>query len=993
MVSRNQADNIDMKLNNTDPRIARLCETCALIFAFAVVALGITVLLGWALDIAALKSVLPVWVTMKANTALGFLLAGVSLAAAGRRNVTPGLRHVHVVLAALVTLLGTLTLVEYAWGVDFGIDQWLFSAPAESGSNTLPGRMAVATAAGFTFTGLALLLLDSRWGRRGFQIAALLGTLIGLLALLGYGYGVTALYGIGAYSSVALHTAAGLVVVNLGVLLARPRRGLMAVVTSATVGGVMARQLLPMALIAPFLIGWLHIQGELRGLYQTQFGVALVALTYVVLFAVFIWRTAEQLRLSDQRRTAAECLRHHQQAELTGIINSAMDAVIMVDGAQRIALFNPAAEHMFGRTAGAVLGAPLDVLLPSRFQAGHGEHIRRFGATGTTSRRMGGLGTITGLRANGEEFPIEASISQLEVNGDQYFTVILRDITERQRLETDLRIAATVLEAQVGIMVTDPNGVILRVNRMFTEDSGYSAAEIVGQTPRLLKSGRHDTAFYDALWASLRETGVWQGEIFERRKSGEIYPKWMVITALRGDDGVVTHYVSTQTDITQRKAAEDEIKQLAFYDPLTRLPNRRLLRDRLHQALLTHTRSLRQGALLFIDLDNFKALNDTLGHDHGDLLLKQVAERLAACIREGDTVARLGGDEFVVMLEALSPQTSEAANQAETVGKSILAALNCNYQLWGHDFHCSPSIGVTLFSDQHGSMDELLKQADLAMYQAKAAGRNTLRFFDQQMQVVVNAHVLLEMELRNGLREGQFVLYYQAQVADRDRLIGAEALLRWQHPERGLVSPYDFILLAEETRLILPLGRWVLETACAQLAAWAETPDTAQLTLAVNVSAKQLHQADFINEVLSIVERTGANPHKLKLELTESLLMDNVEDTIAKMSALKERGVRFALDDFGTGYSCLSYLKRLPLEKLKIDRSFVRDVLTDANDAAITKTIVALARSLDLGVIAEGVETEAQRDFLSKTGCHAYQGYLFSRPLPLPEFEVLARRR
>jgi len=982
-----------MKLNNTDPRIARLCEIFALICALAVGALGVTVLIGWAFDIATLKSVVPGRVTMKANTALGFLLAGGSLAAAGRRYVTPGSRHLHIVLAALVTLLGTMTLGEYILGADFGIDQWLFNAPAESDSRTMPGRMAVATAAGFAFTGLALLLLDSRRGRSGSQIAALIGTLIGLLALLGYAYGVQALYGMGAYSSVALHTAAGLVVVNLGILLARPRRGLIAVVTSDTVGGVMARQLFPFALIAPFLIGWLDIQGEQRNLYDTEFGVALVALTYVVLLTVFIWRTAEGLRLSDQRRIAAERLRHRQQAELTGIINSAMDAVIMVDSEQRVALFNPAAEQMFGHTAGAVVGAPLDVLLPSRFQAGHGEHIWRFSATGTISRRMGGLGTITGLRANGEEFPIEASISQLEVDGDKYFTVILRDITERQRLEADLRIAATAFEAQVGIMVTDPHGVILRVNRMFTEDTGYSAAEIVGQTAGLLKSGRHDTALYDALWASLRQTGVWQGEIWERRKNGEIYPKWMVITALRGDDGTVNHYVSTQTDISQRKAAEDEIKQLAFYDPLTRLPNRRLLIDRLHQALVTHIRSLRQGALLFIDLDNFKNLNDTLGHDYGDLLLQQVAERLSTCVREGDTVARLGGDEFVVILEGLSPQANEAANQAEAVGETILAALNKNYRIRGHDLYGTPSIGITLFSDQHGTMDELLKQADLAMYQAKAAGRNTLRFFDQQMQTAVNAHALLETELRNGLREGQFVLYYQAQVTDQERLTGAEVLLRWLHPGRGLVLPNDFIPLAEETRIILPLGQWVLETACAQLAAWSANPSTAQLTLAVNVSVHQLRQVDFVEQVLSVLECTGADPHKLKLELTESQLMSNIEDTIAKMCALKDKGVRFVLDDFGTGYSCLSYLKHLPLEKLKIDRSFVKDILTDASDAAIAKTIVALAQSLGLEVIAEGVEIETQRDLLSRNGCPAYQGYLFNRPVPLAEFEALVKRR
>jgi diguanylate cyclase (GGDEF)-like protein/PAS domain S-box-containing protein len=849
--------------------------------------------------------------------------------------------------------------------------------------------MAIATAAGLALSGLALLLLDSRRWRRGSQAAALLGCVIGILALLGYAYDVSALYGIGAFSTVAVHTAAGLVVVNLGVLFARPQRGLMAVVTSRTSGGLIARRLLPLALTAPFVIGWLRMQGERMGLYTSEFGVALVSLVYVVLFTAFIWRTADELRDSDRRRFATERARVQQQAQLTGIIDSAMDAILMADAEQRIVLFNPAAERMFGRKAADVLGTPIDVLLPQRFQARHTDHIRAFGATGATNRRMGGLGAITGLRADGAEFPIEASISQLEVNGDKYFTVILRDITDRKRIEADLRVAATAFDAHVGIIVCDADCTILRVNRTFTEDTGYTAEDVVGKTPRVLASGRHDAAFYAAMWDSIGRTGVWQGEIWDRRKNGQIYPKWMIITAVRGDDGAVTHYVSTQTDITERKAAEEEIKHLAFYDPLTRLPNRRLLLDRLRQAIASATRSKRHCALLFIDLDNFKTLNDTLGHHKGDLLLQLVAERLLTCVREGDTVARLGGDEFVVMLENLSEAIHEAATQAEVVGEKILKVLNKVYWLGGHEHRSTPSIGVTLFGNDQETVESLLKQADLAMYRAKAAGRNAVRFFDPEMQAAVTAHALLEADLRNALRLEQFVLYYQAQVDDSGRLAGAEVLVRWQHPRRGLVPPNEFIPLCEETGLILPLGKWVLECACAQLAAWAERPDTRHLTLAVNVSAQQLRQANFVEQVLGLLDRSGADPKKLKLELTESQLMGNLEDTIAKMTALKAMGVSFALDDFGTGYSSLAYLKRLLLEKLKIDRSFVMDVLTDPNDAAIAKTIVALAQSLGLAVVAEGVETEEQREFLARIGCHAYQGFLFSRPVPLEEFEHL----
>ncbi|NJM12318.1 MAG: EAL domain-containing protein [Synechococcaceae cyanobacterium SM1_2_3] len=556
------------------------------------------------------------------------------------------------------------------------------------------------------------------------------------------------------------------------------------------------------------------------------------------------------------------------------------------------------------------------------------------------------------------------------------------NITQRKQAEIDQRIAAIAFEAQEGMIVTDAQGVILRVNRAFTETTGYSAEEAVGQTPRLLNSGRHDAAFYAAMWEAIHRTGTWQGEIWNRRCNGEVYPEWVTITAVKDNNGQTTHYVGTHTDITQRKATEDEIRHLAFYDSLTLLPNRRLLRDRLHQALAASARNQRQGALLFIDLDNFKILNDTLGHDIGDLLLKQVALRLTASVRESDTVARLGGDEFVVMLEDLSEQIHEAAAQAETVGEKILAVLNQPYWLAGHQHHSTPSIGVALFSDQHHSVDELLKRADLAMYQAKATGRNALCFFNPEMQATVTARTSLEADLREGLQQSHFLLHYQPQVDAANRLTGAEALIRWRHPQRGMVSPADFIPLAEDTGLILPLGHWVLETACHQLVQWAGLANMAHLTLAVNVSARQFRHPNFVEQVLAVLDRTGADPGKLKLELTESLLLDDVADAIAKMTALKDRGVGFSLDDFGTGYSSLAYLKRLPLDQLKIDQSFVRDILTDPNDAAIAKTIVALARSLGLAVIAEGVETEAQRDFLVLQNCHAFQGYLFGRPGP-----------
>lgn len=555
-------------------------------------------------------------------------------------------------------------------------------------------------------------------------------------------------------------------------------------------------------------------------------------------------------------------------------------------------------------------------------------------------------------------------------------------LRESQKAEADLRVAATAFESQQGMLITDDRNVILRINRAFTDITGYTAEEAVGRTPHMLSSGRHDAAFYAAMWATVQRTGSWQGEVWNRRKNGEVYPQWLSITAVKGAAGDITHYVGALNDITLRKAAEEEIKYLAFYDFLTHLPNRRLLLDRLQQTLATNARSGRKGALLFIDLDNFKDLNDTLGHNQGDLLLQQAAQRLIICVREGDTVARLGGDEFVVMLDDLSENAQEAATQAEIVGEKILEALNQPYMLADREYQSTSSIGITLFRDHQENMDELLKQADLAMYQAKAAGRNGLRFFDPAMQAAVTARAALEADLRQGVLKDQFLLYYQPQVDGEGRLTGAEALVRWQHPQRGLVSPAEFIPAAEESGLILPLGHWVLETACTQLVAWGARTEMAHLNLAVNISARQFHHPDFVDQALAVLDRTGADPQKLKLELTESLLLDDVEDIIAKMTALKARGVGFSLDDFGTGYSSLSYLKRLPLNQLKIDRSFVRDVLTDPNGAAIARTIVALGQSLGLAVIAEGVETEEQRDFLASHGCLAYQGYLFGRPLP-----------
>ena len=540
----------------------------------------------------------------------------------------------------------------------------------------------------------------------------------------------------------------------------------------------------------------------------------------------------------------------------------------------------------------------------------------------------------------------------------------------------------------------------LRVNRAFTKITGYNAEEVLGKNPRIFQSGRHEPGFYVAMWDAILNRGGWAGEIWNRRKEGDAYAQYLTITPVLGPDGKVRNYVGTFSDITDRIAAAEKIERLAFYDPLTLLPNRRLMMDRLERALTNSTRSNRFGALMLLDMDNFKALNDTLGHDVGDQFLIEVASRIKNCIREGDTASRMGGDEFVVILENLDKEDL-AAVQATAVAIKIQALLNQPYLLQVGSKHtdqrprshqCTSSIGITLFRDQSVSVEELVKRADTAMYQAKEAGRNTFRFFDPAMQDIVVAKAILEGDLRNAIAENQFVLHYQAQVDGNARVVGTEALVRWNHPAKGLVSPAAFIALAEETGLILPLGHWVMETACAQLALWADEHDMEHLSVAVNVSARQFSLPNFVDQVLALVEHYQIRPDRLKLELTESLLLKNADDVIAKMVALKARGVDFSLDDFGTGYSSLSYLKRLPLGQLKIDQSFVRDVLTDTSDAAIARAVIALGKSLGLGVIAEGVETLGQRNFLAENGCASYQGYFFSRPLPLREFEAFVRQ-
>ncbi|HRH82056.1 MAG TPA: EAL domain-containing protein [Thiobacillaceae bacterium] len=686
------------------------------------------------------------------------------------------------------------------------------------------------------------------------------------------------------------------------------------------------------------------------------------------------------------------------------ILDAAPLAMLLMDDQGGIVQANVRAAELFGYPLGDMSSLSVEDLMPSRYRTAHREYRRQATAHLPRPRVMGmSGGDFLALHRDGREFPVEVGLGPCVLEGQRYVVVSVNDISERKRAEEELRIAAIAFQSQSGMIVTDARGSIVRVNAAFTRLTGYAEEEAIGKSPALLNSGRQDPAYYRNMWATLKETGYWQGEIWNRHKNGKIYAEWLTITAVRNPTGEVTHYVGTFSDITQNSEAEAEIHRLAYYDPLTLLPNRRLLHDRLNQALACSSRSKRYGAVMFLDLDNFKTLNDTRGHAVGDHLLIEVARRLQASLREADTisrvddtVSRLGGDEFVIVLEDLSESAEEAAFQSRMVGEKLREALSRPYELDDGrsariEFHCTASLGITLFHNHDETVEALLSQADMALYQAKSAGRNSLRFYDPTMQAALDEHTALESDLRQALQRRQLHLLFQPQFDAARRIIGAEALLRWRHPQRGEISPVVFIPLAEDSGLIQPIGQWVLSTAGARLRDWAADPATRHLSLAVNVSIRQFRQPDFVAIVRDVIGQTGAAAENLKIELTESLVIDDVDDTIAKMQALKALGVRFSLDDFGTGYSSLSYLKRLPLDQLKIDRSFVGDVITDPNDAAIVQTIITMGRTLGLDVIAEGVETEAQRDFLGRNGCHTYQGYLFSRPLEPEAFEALLR--
>lgn len=681
----------------------------------------------------------------------------------------------------------------------------------------------------------------------------------------------------------------------------------------------------------------------------------------------------------------------HNESELLSrqILDRALDGVINLDQHGRVTYWNSEAERIFGYSSEHAHSRDIiELILPTHQHLVIRELMEQFLVAGVGKQNHRRF-EINAVRADGAKVPVEIAVIVLQRFGEYFFNGFVRDLTEHNKNIEELRISAITFNSQDAIIITDGDVKTLRVNQKALDISGYKSSELIGLEPSLLSSNVQSDQFYADMWQTIETLGSWEGEVWDKRKDGDVFPLLIAITAIRDAKNRITNYVLSFSDITATKRDADAIHKLAFFDPLTHLPNRRALSERVAHALMvceSHGKTL---AVLFIDMDNFKDINDALGHQLGDRILIETAQRLRRCMRSDDTVARIGGDEFAIVVKNLDFNIDTAKAEVEIVAAKILAILNQSYQLDKQEIHSGASVGVAIARHSQVPIEELFKQADIGLYQAKISGRNQMCFFDPAMEQTVTLQAQLANALHGAVQDQQFELYYQVQVDSEHSPVGAEALIRWEHPQLGIVSPNDFIPLAEASGLILPIGRWVLDNACAQLKRWQSDARTCWLSVAINISPRQFHQSDFVETVLQAIAKFDISPSSLKLELTETVILDNTSETVEKMHQLKRAGVEFALDDFGTGYSSLSYLTQLPLSQLKMDQSFVRNIGLTESDDIIVQTIIVMAKSLGIRVIAEGVETEAQCSFLKNLGCPLFQGYLFSKPVPVAEFEKL----
>ncbi len=686
------------------------------------------------------------------------------------------------------------------------------------------------------------------------------------------------------------------------------------------------------------------------------------------------------------KKQAEDALRTHQQ-HLTTLLETIPHGIQENDLEGVVTYSNPAHHHMLGYQTGELIGKAIWDMHPAEADK---QKLQDYLGYLVVEQPEPTPYYTTSLRKDG--IPVDLQVDwtyKRDERGELIgFISVITDVSERKKAEQHLRQAAAVYENTTeAVVITDERANVIAVNRAFTEISGYAQEEVIGRNPRLWKSEQHDEAFYQALWTSLKETDQWRGEIWNRRKSGDVYPAWMSVNAIRDDNGRLTNYIAVTSDISAIKQSQERIQHLAHHDPLTGLPNRLLFNARLEHGLQRADREGVRVAVLFLDLDNFKPINDGLGHPVGDRVLQEVAKRLGSRVRQGDTVARIAGDEFSIILEGIA-ETRDASMLAE----KLLVVLDTPIAIDGRELHVTASIGISLYPDDGGDVTTLMKNADAAMYRAKEHGRNRYCFYTGELTKAALERLEIENALRKALSRNQLEVYFQPQYSlSTGRLAGAEALLRWQHPELGSVSPSRFVPIAESTGLILPIGEWVLRNACTQARAWQEAGfDIGRI--AVNVAGQQIQHAKIVDAVADALEASGLDPRHLELEITESFIMQQAERAIGTLQTLRGLGVKLAIDDFGTGYSSLSYLKRLPIDRLKLDRSFVSDIPRNPDDIAIARAVIALGKSLELEVVAEGVESAEQQAFLESEGCDLVQGFLYSRPVPAAEMEAVVRR-
>jgi diguanylate cyclase (GGDEF)-like protein/PAS domain S-box-containing protein len=688
------------------------------------------------------------------------------------------------------------------------------------------------------------------------------------------------------------------------------------------------------------------------------------------------------------RKQAQEALRA-SEARYRMLWETATDAVLLLNQDSIVEYANPAVREIFGYEPNEVVGHDIAMLQPERLRDGHRRGMQRYRQTGQKTLNWRAAASL-GLHRDGREVPLEITFAHIEVDGRQLFAGFLRDVTQRRQAEAELQLAAMVYQhSNEAMMVCDADNNIIAINAAYTRLTGYAAEEVLGRNPRILSSGRHDAAFYQAMWDALTRDGQWQGELWCRRKDGEVFAEALSINTIHDAAGRVHRYVALFSDVTDKKMTEALIWQHANYDALTSLPNRRMFRDRLQHEVDKAERSGSSLAVLFIDLDRFKEVNDTLGHALGDVLLIEAAARIRQCIRKTDTVARLGGDEFTV----LAPELDDV-RRVDAIAQDINRALAEPFDLGEEQGYVSASIGITLYPDDATSADDLLKHADQAMYAAKAGGRDRYCYFTPALQQAAVNRMRLTRDLRGALADGQFQVYFQPIV---DMATGAvhkaEALIRWRHPQRGMVSPADFIPLAESTGMIVEIGGWVFREAARWTSRWRHS-HAADFQVSVNQSPVEFQRLGpghtaWIGHLASL----GLPGQAIALEITEGLLLDASSAVKDKLLALRDAGVQVAIDDFGTGYSSLSYLKKFDIDYLKIDQSFVRNLAAGASDLALSEAIVVMAHKLGLKVVAEGVETEEQRALLAAIGCDYAQGYLFARPMPGEDFDVWLKER